>query len=132
MVATRLMFLCLLPAYDMALAEHYEENLVALIKALRLRYKAPNAKFVAATLGQTLQDDTNSTEGVILHATEAVDGTGKFGPVKYPEFKGNVATVYSHPFSMGSTSGNHYGGNAETYMNIGEAMGQAMVDLHRL
>jgi hypothetical protein len=25
-------------AYDMALAEHYEENLVALIKALRLLY----------------------------------------------------------------------------------------------
>jgi hypothetical protein len=50
-------------AYDMALADHYEENLVALIKALRLRYKAPNAKFVAATLGQTLQTDTTSTEG---------------------------------------------------------------------
>jgi hypothetical protein len=42
-------------AYDMALAEHYEENLVAFIKALRLHFKAPNAKFVAATLGQTLQ-----------------------------------------------------------------------------
>eukprot|EP00040_Diaphanoeca_grandis_P002818 m.22786 g.22786 ORF g.22786 m.22786 type:complete len:363 (-) comp13952_c0_seq1:78-1166(-) len=119
-------------AYDMALADHYEENLVALIKALRLRYKAPNAKFVAATLGQTLQNQTdwqNTTEGVIFHAQEAVDGTGKYGPVKYPEFKGNVATVYSHPLSMGSTSQNHYGGNAETYMNIGEAMGKAMVDL---
>jgi hypothetical protein len=117
-------------AYDMALAQHYEENLVALIKArcaffgrnlqsrlpldpthvrlklfhacdqwhssrmftpyltgviinhaetrkaLRLLYKSPNAKFVAATLGQTLQNDTTSTDGVILHAQEAVDGTG--------------------------------------------------------
>lgn len=119
-------------AYDMALAEHYEENLVALIKALRLRYKAPKAKFVLATLGQTVQNATNwqnSTEGVIFHAQEAVDGTGRYGPVKYPEFEGNVATVYSHPLSKGSNSQNHYGGNAETYMNIGEAMGNAMVTM---
>lgn len=61
-------------AYDMALAQHYEENLVALIKSLRLAFKSPNAKFVAATLGQTLQNDTTSTEGVILHAQQAVDG----------------------------------------------------------
>jgi hypothetical protein len=48
---------------------------------------------------------------------------------KYPEFKGNVASVYTHPLSKGSSSGGHYGGNAETYMNIGEAMGEAMVKL---
>jgi len=116
-------------AYDMALADHYEENLVALIKALRLLYKAPKAPFVSATLGQTQQNDTTTTDGVILHALEAVDGTGKFGAVKYPDFKGNVATVYAHPLSEGSTSENHYDGNAETYMNIGEAMGQAMVGM---
>lgn len=116
-------------AYDMALAEHYEENLVALIKALRLLFKSPNAKFVAATLGQTLNNDTTSTDGVILHAQEAVDGTGQYGAVKYPEFKGNVATVYSHPLSQGSTSDDHYGGNPVTYMDIGQAMGEAMVGL---
>lgn len=48
---------------------------------------------------------------------------------KYPEFKGNVAAVYSHPLSMGSSSGAHYGKNAETYMNVGQAMGMAMVGL---
>jgi len=37
--------------------------------------------------------------------------------------------VYSHPYSLGSSSGAHYGGNAETYMNIGTAMGEAMVKL---
>ena len=60
---TRSRFLCGRPrsiADDMALAEHYEENLVALIKALRLLFKSPNAKFVAATLGQTLNNDTTS------------------------------------------------------------------------
>lgn len=57
-------------AYDMALASHYEENLVALIQNLRKLYKAPHAPFVSATLGQTLQNDTTSTGGVILHALE--------------------------------------------------------------
>ena len=55
----------------------------------------------------------------------AVDGTSG----KYPEFSGNVAAVYTHPLSKGSSSGSHYGGNAETYMNVGEAMGVAMVGL---
>jgi len=55
----------------------------------------------------------------------AVDG--KSG--KYPEFKGNVATVYTNPLSKGGASNGHYGGNAETYMNVGEGMGKAMVEL---
>jgi hypothetical protein len=54
----------------------------------------------------------------------AVDG--KEG--KHPEFKGNVATVYSNPLSLGGSGNGHYG-NAETYMNVGEAMGKAMVEL---
>jgi hypothetical protein len=40
-----------------------------------------------------------------------------------------VATVYTHPLSKGGQSGSHYGGHAETYMNVGEAMGAAMVKL---
>jgi hypothetical protein len=31
--------------------------------------------------------------------------------------------------SMGSSSNAHYGGNAKTYMNVGLAMGKAMVEL---
>jgi len=31
--------------------------------------------------------------------------------------------------SHGGASNSHYNGNAETYMDIGEAMGKAMVDL---
>ena len=50
-------------------------------------------------------------------------------PAKLPEFKGNVASVYTHPLSKGGSSGGHYSGNAETYMNVGEAMGKAMVEL---
>jgi hypothetical protein len=40
-----------------------------------------------------------------------------------------VASVYTYPLSKGGSSGGHYNRNAETYMNIGEAMGKAMVEL---
>jgi hypothetical protein len=65
---------------DMALAGRYEHNLVSLIKTLRAQFKAPTAKFVAASLGQTVQGATDGG-GLILDAMEAVDG--KSG--KYPE-----------------------------------------------
>ena len=60
-----------------------------------------------------------------MDAIEAVSD-----PTKYPEFKGNVAGVYTHPLehSPGS-SGGHYGKDAQTYMNVGQAMGAAMVNL---
>ena len=110
--------------YNAAHASKYEENLVRLIKQLREDFDAPKANFVIATLGQTKKGSTGN-EGMILDAMFGVDG--KSG--KYPEFKGNVATVYSHPLSMGGSSNAHYSGNAETYMNIGEAMGKAMAEL---
>jgi hypothetical protein len=105
-------------------AERYETNLVQLIKALRVEFDAPDAKFVCATLGQT-EKGAGGNDGKILEAMFAVDGESG----KYPQFKGDVATVYSHPLSKGGASNSHYGGNAETYMNVGEAMGKAMVEL---
>ena len=107
-----------------ALSSRYEKNLVHLIKTLRKDFDAPNAKFVCASLGQTKKGATIGG-GKILDAILAVDG--KSG--KYQEFKGNVASVYSHPLSKGGSSGGHYSGNAETYMNVGEAMGRAMAGL---
>jgi hypothetical protein len=110
--------------YRSCWAQRYETNLVQLIKALRKDFNAPKAKFVCATLGQTRKGAAGN-EGMILKAQLAVDGRSG----KYPEFKGNVATVYTNPVSMGGASNGHYSGNAETYMNVGEAMGQAMVKL---
>jgi hypothetical protein len=111
--------------YDAAHASRYELNLVNLIKSLRKDFNAPNAPFVLATLGQTSKENAKDNEKLILDAMMAVDGaTGK-----YPEFKGNVATVYTHPLSMGGASNGHYNGNAKTYMNVGLAMGEAMVKL---
>jgi hypothetical protein len=110
--------------YNAGHASRYEQNLVHLIKQLRKDFDAPDAKFVCATLGQTAKGATGN-EGKILEAQLAVDGkTGK-----YKEFEGNVATVYTNPLSQGGASNGHYNGNAETYMNVGEAMGRAMVEL---
>lgn len=110
--------------YNAGHASRYEQNLVHLIKQLRKDFDARNAKFVCATLGQT-KKGAEGNEGKILEAQLAVDG--KAG--KYEEFKGNVASVYTHPLSKGGASNSHYGGNAQTYMNVGEAMGKAMVEL---
>lgn len=105
-------------------ASRYEQNLVHLIKQLRETFDAPDAKFVCATLGQT-EKGAGGGQGQLLDAKLAVDG----GSGKYPEFRGNVATVYTHPLSLGGSSSGHYNNNAETYMNVGEAMGKAMVEL---
>lgn len=105
-------------------AARYEENLVRFIKQLRKDFQAPDAKFVLATLGEAVKG-SGGNGGMVLNAQLAVDGSSG----KYPEFKGNVATVYSNPLSKGGSGNSHYNGNAETYMDVGEAMGQAMVEL---
>ena len=109
---------------DNALAARYEKNLVHLIKTLRTEFDAPKAKFVLATLGEATKGMTDNT-GKVLNAHLAVDGeTGK-----YPEFKGNVATIYSHPMARGGSGNGHYSGNAKVYMDVGLAMGEAMTKL---
>jgi hypothetical protein len=106
------------------LSSRYEQNLVHFIKQLRKDFNAPNAKFVCATLGEA-KKGCGGNEGKVLEAHLAVDGnTGK-----YPEFKGNVATVYSNPMAQGGSGNSHYGGKAEVYMDVGEAMGRAMAEL---
>lgn len=121
---------------NMALSERYEINLVNLIKQLRLRFHAPNALFVTASLGQTVQGSMLG-DGLILDAMLNVANASV-----HPEFAGTVAAVYTHPLSMGGASGvplwcrlpwcrriHHYNQNAETFMNVGQGMGAAMVKL---
>lgn len=105
-------------------AGRYEQNLVHFIKQLRKDFNAPDAKFVLATLGEAVKG-CGGNEGKVLEGHLAVDGhTGK-----YPGFKGNVVTVYANPLSKGGSGNSHYNGNAETYMDVGEAMGKAMVEM---
>ena len=103
---------------------HYEENLVNLIKALRKEFDAPNGKFVMATLGEASKGIAGN-EGKVLEAMMAVDG--KSG--KYPEFKDNVATVYTHDMARGGSGNGHYGLDTRVYMDVGLAMGEAMTEL---
>jgi len=107
-----------------ALSSRYEQNLVNVIKSLRKDFNAPNAKFVIATLGEAKKGGGGNTE-TVLNAMMAVDGRSG----KYPEFKGNVATVYTHDMARGGSGNGHYGGNAKVYMDVGEAMGKAMIEL---
>ncbi len=105
-------------------ASQYEQNLVAFIKRLREDFNAPQSKFVLATLGEATKGSSGNG-GKILDAQLAVDGAAG----KYPEFEGNVATIYTNPMAQGGSGNGHYGGKAEVYMDVGEAMGNAMVKL---
>ena len=110
-------------------ASRYEQNLVHLIETLRKDFDAPDAKFVLATIafeGQEL-----SGHGLtVCNAQLAVDG----GRGKYPEFEGNVRAIDARPFwrepgVSPSNQGHHYNHNAETYMEVGLALGRAMAEL---
>ncbi|MCX6879422.1 MAG: hypothetical protein NTW21_37310 [Verrucomicrobia bacterium] len=102
-------------------AARYETNLVNFIKALRKDLNCPDAKFVLGTMGEAVKGSGDK----VMEGQFAVDGTSG----KHPEFKGNVATVYTHPMAQGGGGNGHYGGNAEVYMDVGEAMGKAMLEL---
>jgi alpha-galactosidase len=111
-------------------ADRYEKNLVQLIKTLRKEFDAPNAPFLVAT-----GCGNEGREGFGLQIAEAqlaVDGD--MG--KYPEFKGNVKSVdirafWPDPKKSPKDQSFHYHQNAGTYMQIGEAMGNGMVDLQK-
>ncbi len=105
-------------------AAHYEQNLVRFIQQLRKDFNAPDAKFVLGTLGEATKG-IGGNEGKVLEAQLAVDGNSG----KHPEFKGSVATIFTNPMAQGGSGNGHYGGKAEVYMDVGEAMGKAMVDL---
>ena len=105
--------------YNAAHSAMYEKNLNQLFKTLRKEFNAPKAKMVVATLGQTNKDTASGNEKMII------DGMFAFAKAH----KGEAATVYTNPLSMGSSSNAHYGGNAKTYMNVGIGMGKAMVEL---
>lgn len=111
-----------------ALAGRYEQNLVQLIKSLRADFDSPNAKFVLATgCGNT------GREGFGLQIAEAqlaVDGLNG----KYPEFRGNVRAVDTRDWwreadVSPANQGHHYNHNAETYYEVGHALGQAMAEM---
>jgi hypothetical protein len=118
------------PAYT----KQYEGNLVRLVNSLRFDFRAPHSKFVVGSLGQDGSEMSGSTLDVAL-AQFAVSSYEK-----YPQHTGNVVTVdtrgsWRGPFQPGHDGdhsyidGPHYGNNAETVMEVGNAMGLAMAQM---
>ena len=110
-------------------ASRYELNLVNLIKKLRTEFKAPKAPFVLSTIAFGGWDLAG--HGLtVANAQLAVSGDKG----KYPEFVGNVKTVEARDYWRDkevspSGQGYHYNHNAETYMEVGNALGRAMCKL---
>ncbi|MFK7790131.1 MAG: sialate O-acetylesterase, partial [Phycisphaeraceae bacterium] len=102
--------------------ERYGQNLVQLIRALRKDFDAPDALFVAASLGES-KLDAGGADGAMINALIALSKSD------HEDLKGKVGFVYSNPLSMGGGSCGHYGNNVQTYMNVGEGLGKAMVKL---
>jgi hypothetical protein len=109
-------------------ASRYEQNLVRFIKCLRKDFDAPNAKFVLATIafgGWKLADP-----GLTVANAQLAVGD----PKKHPEFAGNVKSVEARDFwrevdVSPKDQGYHYNRNAETFIEVGNALGWAMADL---
>jgi hypothetical protein len=110
-------------------ASRYEQNLVNLIKAYRAEFKAPKAPFVIATIGFGGWE-MKGHHVTVAKAQLAVSGEKG----KYPDFVGNVLTVETRGFWKDASISPrdqdfHYNGNAETYLNVGDALGRGMVKL---
>ena len=111
-------------------ASRYEQNLVRLIRCLREEFEAPEAPFVIATIafgGEQLKGHGLT----VLNAQLAVSGDAG----NYPEFLGNVKTIDARDFwrdksvSPNSRQDYHYHHNAETFIEVGNALGMAMAEL---
>ncbi len=108
-------------------ASHYEQNLVNLIKSLRKDYEAPNAPFVLAV---GCGNPGRESFGLQIAEAQLAMNDAK----KHPEFAGNVKCIDSRDFwrevaVSPRDQGFHYNRNAETYMEVGLSLGQAMADL---
>ena len=109
-------------------ASRYEQNLVRLIQTLRKDFESPNAGFVLATIafdGWKLKEP-----GLTIANAQLAVGDAK----KHPEFVGNVKSVEVRDFwrevdVSPKSQGYHYNRNAETYYEVGNALGWAMADL---
>jgi autotransporter-associated beta strand protein len=102
----------------------YEGNLVNLIKDIRTEFGKPSLPVVIAASGMA-----SGAAGNVLTAQLNVGN-----PVLHPEFTGTVTSVDTRPFDYGILLGvrddvSHWYLNGESYFNIGDSMGQAMMSI---
>lgn len=114
-------------AASSAKAKSYEKNLANLIRDLRKDLKAPKLPVVVAALANA-KGKLSPNQQKIFDAQMAVGD-----PKKYPDFADNVISIDTRPMcrppkdSPGSRD--PYAGNAESYLEIGDAMGRAMLKM---
>ncbi|MEC7583527.1 MAG: sialate O-acetylesterase [Planctomycetota bacterium] len=106
--------------FDEQAREEYADNLGNLIRDVRKELKAPNLPTVVGETGNAPNEE--------FRAAQAAG-------CKAPEFRKTVRFVPTRAFlrpaedSPNTTHGHHWYGNAESYLLIGDAMGQAMISL---
>jgi autotransporter-associated beta strand protein len=111
-----------------AFTAEYEANMTNLIQDLRSPQGlgVPNLPVV---IGDTGMGNAPTGVGSLIAAQGNVAD-----PAKHPEFAGTVKTVQTKQFDYGTTQGAssegyHWNWNAQSYFNIGESMGFAMMSL---
>ena len=114
----------IVPAY----VAEYETNMVNLIKDLRTAFTAPNMLVSIGSTGMANADSSVDALNLITAQENVAD------PVRHPELAGTVATVDTRSFDLGtlhapSSEGYHWNWSGESYFNIGEQMGMAMVEM---
>lgn len=109
----------------------YEENLKRYINAQLNEFKSYSGekKFVVASIGFNGFQGFTANQELVFEAQMSVDGS------ELKEYEGNVTAIDTRPywvgkeFSPSQTAGYHYNHNANTFMQVGEAMALAMIDL---
>ena len=104
----------------------YENNLVHLIKDLRVHFKQPNLPVVVGELGNMGEGGGEKMKAIRMAQRSACERK---------EWKGTVSFVKTTPFARPKEEspnighGHHWFGNAESYFLIGDALGKRMVSL---
>ena len=111
-----------------AYVAQYEVNLANLIRDMRKDLGLPAMPFVIGNTGMAVGDKDSNGFKLITAQGNVADIT------KYPEFAGTVSTVDTRPFYDPLTSpevgfGYHWHYNGQSYYQIGEGMGNAMLKL---
>jgi hypothetical protein len=106
-------------------AREYETHLANLIRDLRKDFNQPDLPVVVVGLAQAKRE-MREKEQQVFDAQMAVSDGGK-----YPEFKDNVVSIDTRPMCKSENPGgrDRYAGNAESYLEIGDAMAEAMLGL---
>lgn len=107
-------------------AEAYEENLANFIRDIRKEFRSPGLPFVVGGLAGA--DKMTPTQQQVFDAQMAVGDAAR-----YPEFKDTVTSIDTRPMSFDPKEcpggRDRYRGHAGSYLQIGEAMGKAMLGL---